>query len=47
MTGSGALGAVTVAARDVADAQPFLAPGARTVLSGSPVSSAWHAWAVP
>lgn len=47
VTGSGALGAVTVAARDVADAQPFLAPGDRTVLSGSPVSSAWHAWAAP
>jgi WD40 repeat protein len=47
VTGSGALGAVTVAARDVADSQPFLAPGDRTVLSGSPDSSAWHAWAVP
>jgi WD40 repeat protein len=48
VTGSGALGAVTAAARDVADSyQPFLGPGDRTVLSGSPVSSAWHAWALP
>jgi WD40 repeat protein len=47
VTGSGALGAVTVAARDVADSQPFLAPGDRTVLGGPLESSAWHAWPLP
>ena len=34
VTGSGTLGAVTAAARDVADSQPFIAPGDRTVLGG-------------
>jgi len=47
VTGSGTLGAVTAAARDVADFQPFLAPGDRTVLDGPPDSDAWHAWALP
>ena len=39
VTGSGTLGAVTAAARDVADSQPFIAPGDRTVL-GSPSDTA-------
>jgi WD40 repeat protein len=47
VTGSGALGAVTVAARDVADFQPVIAPGDRTVLGSPPGSHAWHAWALP
>ena len=37
VTGAGTLGPVTTAARDVADSQPFIAPGDRTVL-GSPNS---------
>ena len=47
VTGSGALGAVTVAARDVADFQPVIAPGDRTVLGSPPGSHAWHAWPLP
>jgi WD40 repeat protein len=47
VTGSGALGAVAVAARDVADFQPVIAPGDRTVLGSPPGSHAWHAWALP
>ena len=47
VTGSGALDAVTVAARDVADFQPVIAPGDRTVLGSPPGSHAWHAWALP
>ena len=47
VTGAGTLGPVTTAARDVADSQPFIAPGDRTVL-GSPNSGlTWHAWALP
>jgi hypothetical protein len=44
VTGSGALGAVTVAGRDVADNQPFIALGDRTVLGGPGGSHAWYAW---
>ena len=47
VTGSGTLGAVTVAARDVADFQPVIAPGDRTVLGSPPGSHAWHAWPLP
>ena len=47
VTSSGTLGAVTVAARDVADFQPVIAPGDRTVLGSPPDSHAWHAWALP
>ena len=47
VTGSGALGAVTVAARDVADFQPVIAPGDRTVLGSPPGSHAWHTWPLP
>ncbi len=47
VTGSGTLGAVTAAARDVADSQPFIAPGDRTVLGGPGDSHAWHAWPLP
>ena len=47
VTGSGTLGAVTAAARDVADSQPFITPGDRTVLGSSGDSHAWHAWALP
>jgi len=47
VTGSGALGAVTVTARDVADFQPVIAPGDRTVLGSPPGSHAWHAWPLP
>jgi WD40 repeat protein len=47
VTGSGALGAGTVAARDVADFQPVIAPGDRTVLGSPPGSHAWHAWPLP
>ena len=47
VTGSGALGTVTVATRDVADFQPFIAPGDRTVLGSPPGSHAWHTWPLP
>ena len=47
VTGSGALGTGTVAARDVADFQPVIAPGDRTVLGSPPGSHAWHAWPLP
>jgi len=47
VTDSGALGAVTAAARDVADFQPVIAPGDRTVLGSPPGSHAWHAWPLP
>ncbi len=47
VSGSGTLGAVTAAARDVADSQPFIAPGDRTVLGGPGDSHAWHAWPLP
>ena len=47
VTGSGTLGAVTTAARDIADSQPFIAPGDRTVLGGPPGSHAWRAWPLP
>jgi WD40 repeat protein len=47
VTGSGTLGAVTSAARDVADLQPFITPGARTVLGGPGSSHAWRTWPLP
>jgi WD40 repeat protein len=47
VTGSGTLGAGTAAARDVADFQPVIAPGDRTVLGSPPGSHAWHAWPLP
>jgi len=47
VTGSGTLGAITAAARDVADFQPVIAPGDRTVLGSPPDSHDWHAWALP
>ena len=47
VTGSGALGTVTVVTRDVADFQPFIAPGDRAVLGSPPDSHAWHAWGLP
>jgi hypothetical protein len=47
VTSSGTLGAATVAARDVADSQPFITPGDRAVLGSLPDSHAWHAWALP
>jgi WD40 repeat protein len=47
VTSSGTLGAATVAARDVADSQPFITPGGRAVLGSPPDSHAWHAWALP
>jgi hypothetical protein len=47
VTGSGTLGAGTVAARDVADFQPVIAPGDRTVVGSPPGSHAWHAWPLP
>jgi WD40 repeat protein len=47
VTGSGTLGAGTSAARDVADFQPVIAPGDRTVLGSPPGSHVWHAWPLP
>jgi WD40 repeat protein len=47
VTGSGALGPVMTTARDVADFQPFIAPGDRTVLGGPGSSHAWRAWPLP
>jgi len=40
-------GGATATARDVADSQPFIAPGDRTVLGGPPNSHAGHEWALP
>ena len=47
VTSTGTLSAGTTAARDVADFQPVIAPGDRTVLGSPPVSHAWHAWPLP
>jgi hypothetical protein len=47
VTSTGTLSASTAAARDVADFQPVIAPGDRTVLGSPPVSHAWHAWTLP
>jgi WD40 repeat protein len=47
MTSAGVLGAGTAAARDVADFQPVIVPGDRTVLGSPPGSHAWHAWPLP
>jgi WD40 repeat protein len=47
VTDSGTLSAATVAARDVADFQPVIAPGDRTVLGSPPDSHAWHTWPLP
>jgi WD40 repeat protein len=47
VTGSGTLGAGPVAARDVADFQPVIAPGDRTVLGSPADSHVWHAWPLP
>ena len=47
VTSAGTLGAGTAAARDVADFQPVIAPGDRTVLGSPPGSHAWHAWPLP
>jgi hypothetical protein len=41
VTSSGTLGAGTVAAHDVADFQPVIAPGDRTVLGRPPIGRAW------
>jgi WD40 repeat protein len=47
VTSAGTLGAGTAAARDVADFQPVIAPGDRTVLGSPPGSHTWHAWPLP
>ena len=47
VTGSGALGAGTATAREVANSQPFIAPGDRTLLGGPGSSHAWYAWPLP
>jgi WD40 repeat protein len=47
VTSSGTLGAGPAAGRDVADSQPFIAPGDRTVLGSPGNSHAWHAWQLP
>jgi WD40 repeat protein len=47
VTSTGTLSAGTAATRDVADFQPVIAPGDRTVLGSPPGSHAWHAWPLP
>ena len=47
VTSTGTLSAGTAAGRDVADFQPVIAPGDRTVLGSPPGSHAWHAWPLP
>jgi len=47
VTSTGTLGVGTAAGRDVADFQPVIAPGDRTVLGSPPGSHAWHAWPLP
>jgi WD40 repeat protein len=47
VTSSGTLSVGTASTRDVADSQPFIAPGDRTVLGSTGNSYAWHAWALP
>ena len=47
VTSAGALGTGTAAGRDVADFQPVIVPGDRTVLGSPPGSHAWHAWPLP
>jgi hypothetical protein len=47
VTGSGTLGTVTVAARDAADSQPFIAPSGHTVLGSPGDSQAWRTWPLP
>jgi WD40 repeat protein len=47
VTSTGTLGADTAAARDVADFQPVIVPGDRTVLGSPPGSHAWHSWPLP
>ena len=47
VTGSGTLGAGTATAREVANSQPFIAPGDRTLLGGPGSSHAWYAWPLP
>jgi WD40 repeat protein len=47
VTSSGTLGAATATARDVADSQPFIAPGDRAVLGSPGGSHAWHTWTLP
>jgi WD40 repeat protein len=44
VTGSGALGALAAAARNVKDSQPALAPDGHTVVDGSPASGAVSLW---
>ena len=47
VTSSGAVGSVTIDARDVRDIQPTLAPDGRTVADGSPNSNAVYLWTPP
>jgi hypothetical protein len=47
VTGSGALGASTTSIRDVADSQPFIVPGDRTVMGSPGNSHAWRTWPLP
>ena len=47
VTGSGALSGLTTIFRDVNDAQPALAPGARIVADGSLTSGQVHLWTLP
>jgi WD40 repeat protein len=47
VTSSGALGGLTIAARNVVDNQPTLAPDGQTVADGSPTSAAVYLWKPP
>jgi WD40 repeat protein len=47
VTGSGAFGASTASIRDVADSQPFIMPGDRTVMGSPGNSRAWRTWPLP
>jgi WD40 repeat protein len=47
VTGSGILGDNTASIRDVADSQPIIVPGDRTVMGGPGNIHTWKAWPLP
>jgi hypothetical protein len=47
VAGSGALSDLTTIFRNVSDAQPTLAPGARIVADGSAIGGEVHLWTLP
>jgi hypothetical protein len=47
VTGSGTFGASTTSIRDVADSQPFILPGDRTVMGSPGGNRDWRTWPLP